>query len=1188
MVKKTVEQTFQKKSQLEHIKDLPDTYVGSVEKTELKVWILNAAEVMEKVNLEYVPGLYKIFDEPLVNAIDHVIRTELDKSIKNKVNLIKVNINKKNGEISIYNNGEGLPVVIHKVHKTYIPEMVFGQLLTSANYDKKEKKITGGKNGYGAKLTNIFSTKFVVETVDSNNGLKYVQVFENNMDKKGKPKITKYSGKPYTKITFIPDFERFGLKSLDEGTYQMMKKRVYDLTACTGKNITIYFDDKKINCKSLEKYVDYYLDNGIEKVYEYVSNRWEIVVAVNPEATFDQVSFVNGINTIKGGKHVDNVTTHIARKLQHIISTKGYKRKKLKIKQSYLKDQMFVFLRSTIENPSFDSQIKEYLTTPSSKFGSKFEISDKFIEKLLKTSIIDQALKLSEFKDSLTLNKKSGKKCSVLKGIDKLDDANKAGTKEALNCTLILTEGDSAKALAVSGLSVVGRDYFGVFPLRGKLLNVRDSSIKRATSNKEIANIIKIMGLTITALKNKKNDIETLKSKLRYGRIMIFTDQDVDGSHIKGLLINLFHVFWPQLLRMDGFMISLATPIVKAKYQKKILSFYTMTEYNKWKEKTANVKKWNIKYYKGLGTSTSQEAKDYFTDFTKKKIEYIWSEDDDKEVEQCNDAIGLAFDKTRANDRKYWLKTYDEKSIIEQNQKAVFYHEFIHKDLKHFSNYDNERSIPSMCDGFKPVHRKIIFSAFKKRMKHEIKVAQFAGYISEQTCYHHGENSLYSSIIGMAQNFVGSNNIELLMPNGQFGTRLQGGKDAGAPRYIWTQQSELTSLVFNQLDNELLDYNYDDGIKIEPRWYIPILPWVLVNGAEGIGTGFSTKIPSFNPIDIVNNLLKLMDGKKLTIMKPWFRGFKGTINFKCVNDYGNSIYYNIGVYNVINDTTVEVTELPIGTWTEDYKNFLDTLLFDKSSDAKSKKNQCLVSYESAYTECTVRFILKFYKKDLKEYIEDNALQNKLKLVDTRNTSLTNMHLYNSKGIITKYDSAEEILKEFYLIRLVFYIKRKEFLEKKLKRLLDIYEAKVKFIMEFISKDIDIINKEDEEVEAQLVERKYPKFSKNINLENTDDTDDDNATYDYLLSMQIRSLTKKKIEELKKLHEEKLAEYEALMKKSEKNMWKEDLKEFLKNYTKCLKSYEKIYCTQSNVKPTKSTGRKKTTRKKTTRKKTKKI
>ena len=1283
---KTVEETFVKKTQLEHIIDIPDTYIGSIEKTDIDTWVFD--EENDKIifkNIKYIPGLYKIFDEVLVNAIDQHVRTENDEKILNKVTTIKVNFDEENNKISVYNNGEGIPIIEHKEHNVWIPELIFGHLLTSSNYDKDEKKITGGKNGYGAKLANIFSKTFTIETVDAERKLKYVQTFEKNMTIKGIPVITKSSVKPYTLIEFSPDLDRFGIDKIDDETLQLMKKRVIDITACTNKNVSVFLNDKKLECKTLEKYVNYYLDADTERVYEEISDRWEVVIAVNPDTKFEHISFVNGISTTKGGKHVDYVTNAIIKKVQAVVSTKGVKRKKLDLKPAHIKDNIFVFVRSTIENPAFDSQIKEYLTTPATKFGSKCEVSDKFIEKLLKTSLIDRAMKLSDFKDTLGLQKTNGKKTTAIRGIDKLDDANKAGTGESLKCTLILTEGDSAKALAISGLSVVGRDYFGVFPLKGKVLNVRDVTLKKVSDNAEINNLVKIMGLKFNA--KNKNKEETLKD-LRYGRIMIFTDADVDGSHIKGLIMNLFAIFWPELLEIPGFIISLATPILKVKKSKEVIDFYTITEFNLWKETIENIKSWDIKYYKGLGTSTSEEAKCYFTNFDDKNICYaICDEDDDGTTKELSiDKIELAFDKKRSEDRKSWLKTYDKDNIIEQSQKKVYYHEFIDKELIHFSDYDCKRSIPCLCDGLKPSLRKIIYSCFKRNLRKEVKVAQLAGYISENSAYHHGEQSLYDSIIGMAQDFVGSNNIELLEPHGQFGclapdtpilmwyggvkfadeikvgdilvgddmkkrkvlqitsgidemyeiicsnkidmtvnsqhiitvsyegntidikldeylkltddikskmlmmqvcldtpekfiyysftvtpkgkdrfngwmvdknerfllgnyiithnSRLAGGKDSASPRYIFTNLSELTFHIFNPLDNPLLEYNEDDGKKIEPLWYIPILPLILINGSDGIGTGFSTKVPPHDPELIVKNLLNMMDDKPIEKIVPYFRGFKGKIDFKGINDYGVEQYTNKGIYKVVDDTTVIINELPIGRWIDDYKTFLESLLYDKSVENKGDK-QCLMDFANNSTEKIVNYTLKFKKEDLSELRKKDDIENILKLSDSKYTNYSNMHLYNNKGIICKYDTVEDIMKEFYLIRLVFYTKRKEYMLKSMQKELDIFQSKTRFIEEFISGETNILHKEDEEIEEMLLEKNYPKFGYE---------ESELVSYDYLLNMKIKSLTKKKIEELKKLHDNKLAVYNELMGKTEKDLWREDLMKFLDVYRERMKIY----------------------------------
>jgi DNA topoisomerase-2 len=323
---------------------------------------------------------------------------------------------------------------------------------------------------------------------------------------------------------------------------------------------------------------------------------------------------------------------------------------------------------------------------------------------------------------------------------------------------------------------------------------------------------------------------------------MIMTDQDLDGSHIKGLCINLFHSMWPSLYKIPGFISFMNTPILRATKGKQTIVFYNEGEYNLWKE-TNDFNGWKIKYYKGLGTSTGKEFKEYFE--KKKMIGFEHSEKSD-------DAIDMVFNKKRADDRKYWLENdYDRNSYLDTTKSMVKYEEFINKEFIHFSKYDCDRSIPNVMDGLKISLRKILFAAFKKNLTNEIKVAQFSGYVSENSCYHHGEASLNQAIKGMAQNFVGSNNINLLVPSGQFGTRLQGGSDSASERYIFTYLNKVTRLIYPLKDDAILDYLNDDGIPVEPIFYAPIIPMVLVNGTKGIGTGFSTEILCYHPKDII-------------------------------------------------------------------------------------------------------------------------------------------------------------------------------------------------------------------------------------------------------------------------------------------------------------------------------------------------
>ena len=1150
-----VNKVYTKLEHKQHVLQLPDTYVGSVELHDEQIYVLDDSDsdspkiVLKQI--QYTPALYKIFDEILVNAEDHWTRLKQNTQKRKKVNKVtEIRVTIKDDMIEVYNNGDGIDIELLSKHKKYPVELIFGELLTSTNYDKDEAKVIGGKNGYGAKLTNIFSTYFSVETVDAKRHKKIKVEYENNMIQKGSAVIVPYKDEPFTTIQFKPDMSRFGTPELSEDMKSLMKKRVYDVAAWTSSEVDVYLNDKLIPYSTLEKYTSLYLDDSVPRLYERVNSQWEVVVSLNHDEKFKQVSFVNGVNTIRGGKHIDYIVDQLRKNLAELISKKA----KMVIKHQYVKDQLMIFLKSQIVNPSFDSQTKETLTTTVKKFGSTCVLPKKLYTNILaQTDIYDRVVSHAEYKNSKSLNKSDGRKTSRIK-VHKLDDANWAGTSRSKRCVLILTEGDSAKAMAVAGLSVVGRNQYGVFPLRGKILNVKDADITKIGANKEIINLKKILGLRA----DTEYDMDAIDKKwpLRYGSIMVMTDQDVDGSHIKGLLFNLFHELWPTLVK-GGFMTSLITPIIKAfKGKKKVVSFYNLSEYETWKKENQNGKGWQIKYYKGLGTSTTKEAKEYFTSL--KKVDYKWDSD-----LICEDALQLAFNKHRSNDRKKWLQNYKSESILDSSASDVSYSDFINKELIHFSNEDVKRSIPSLCDGLKPSQRKILYCGFKRNLKKEIRVAQFSGYVSEHSSYHHGEVSLQAAIVGMAQDYLGSNNINLFLPNGQFGTRIMGGKDAGAARYIHTQLTPITQLLYPPQDIPLYNYLDDDSFKIEPDYYIPIIPMALVNGCQGIGTGYSTTIPAYNPLDLVKSIYLLMGGKELYKLKPYNRHFKGTY----VERSNKKGYISKGKYKKVSSTSVIIYELPIGTWTDDYKDFLDSILIDggrkrskstrgrggkrKTPTKTTSKKQILRSYENHSTESEVKFVLRFSPTVLNKLIHSKVSQTEditefekqLKLTSTKYTNLSNIHLFDENNRIKKFTNVEDIIIQHFGLRLALYKKRKEYMVKALQKDLSILEAKLSFLMEFIEGSIELRNKPKKEIFKQLKDSGYPKFD----LTNKKGTIGYKPSYDYLTRMPIFSLTKEKIEELTKQKDNKNKELAILASKTTKDLWMEDLDEFVAMY-----------------------------------------
>jgi len=1130
----TVEQTYQKLTPHQHILQRPDTYVGAIESVVSDMWVFDeASSRMTQRKVTYVPGLYKIFDEILVNAADNKQR---DASMTE----LKVEIDPEKNKISVYNNGRGIPVVMHKEHHVYVPELIFGHLLTSSNYNDDQKKVTGGRNGYGAKLANIFSSEFIVETADSNEGKKYKQVFRDNMRKKGKP-VIKDSKEDWTKITFVPDLQKFGMEALDADIVALMARRVYDMAGITHHSVKVFLNGKRVPVNNFQRYIDLYLGpklaaGSLPRVIEKVSDRWEVCVAASDDG-FQQISFVNAIATTKGGTHVSHVTDQVVEKILEHLKKKHKGLDKI-LKPNHVKAHLMVFINCLVENPAFDSQTKENMTLKQSAFGSKCAMGDKFFKDTLNCGVLESILAFAQNKQNKDLKKTDGAKKARLTGISKLDDANEAGGKNGYKCTLIITEGDSAKALAVSGLSVIGRDLYGVFPLRGKLLNVRDANHSTIMANKEISELKQILGLQQNKDYSDPNSIKTL----RYGHLMLMTDQDHDGSHIKGLLINFIHCYWPSLLQHHNFLREFVTPIVKVSKGKQVQPFFTLTEYNNWREALGSAANgWNVKYYKGLGTSTSNEAKEYFSDLPLHELSFEWRDAKDGQL------IELAFSKSMAEARKDWLRQYDPLVHVDHSQSHLSFSEFIDSELIHFSNADNVRSIPSMVDGLKPGQRKILFSCFKRgksMIKHEIKVAQLAGYVSEHSAYHHGETSLAGTIVGMAQTFVGSNNIPLLYPSGQFGTRLLGGKDAASPRYIFTKLPSLTRLIFHPADDALLENLEDDGQVIEPKFYVPILPMVLVNGAEGIGTGWSSSVPMYNPRDIVANLYRMMDGKEPVAMTPWYRGFSGTI---ATADKGSYVSY--GTVSKVDDNTLHISELPLRKWTQDYK---DTVLEPMLANAE-KAELALSDVREYHTDTTVSFTLKMADGAMAEAMK-KGLHKLLKLSTSISTS--NMTLFDEHSRIHKHETPESVLSTFYRIRLSYYEKRKLHLSEQLTSDWSKLDNKMRFVQAVIDGKLKIAKRKKSELVAQLqkdgytafeptAKKKKPSEDEDEEEQDSDSTQEASARgYDYLLGMPLWSLTLERVEQLQAQLNSKEAELKELLATTTKQMWAKDLEAFL--------------------------------------------
>ena len=851
------------------------------------------------------------------------------------------------------------------------------------------------------------------------------------------------------------------------------------------------------------------------------------------------VSFINNLYTVDNGKHYNLWSDKILNALCVKLSKKNKK-----VEQKDIKKFFNIFVSCKLNNPTFKSQNKNQLTGSKNVIDTDIDIT-QHINKIWKWNIINIIKERLECKDEEKIKKTDAKKRTSK--IENYDAANKSGTKYSKHCSLLLCEGLSAKTYGVVGMNhimsyihnmsydiadmgeknektIKGRDWMGIYPLRGVPLNSRNATNEQILKNREIMDIINILNLE----KNLDYSIKENYDKLTYGRVVILTDADVDGIHIKGLLLNIFHDMFKSLLSLSSFVVCMKTPILKiiTKQHKDIL-FYNEYLAIKYIETYNNEIK-NIKYYKGLGTSTNEDIKQSYAKFME-----IIKYDDDTDV-----SMDTMFNKKKnySDDRKClidnhkinvsdnninsinkYVKSTNDKIVHIITERSTNISKFIKKDMVEFSIANCKRAIPNIMDGLKQSQRKILFGVFKKNLHYNdktIKVAQLSGYISENTNYHHGEQNLCDTIIKMAHCFVGTNNIPLLYPDGQFGSRLAMGQDAASPRYIFTKLNKYTRILFNSDDDNILTKIIDDGDIVEPEFYVPIIPMILVNGCKGIATGFSTEVINFNIYEIIKYIQHwLINGKyddSMTI-NPWYKDFTGTIS-----SINNTKWETTGIYNFDGKNTIHIDEIPIGVSIEEFKKELEKLIDDKK----------ITSYNNYSTENKPSFEIK-----IKNFNGDTlGLIPKIKSC----LNISNMTLFDTDDNLKKFDNVYDIIHYYCNVRYAHYDKRKKYMINILENELTKIRNKYRFILHVI-KDNDIVFKRTaEQIIKTLTNEKYDKI--------------DNS-FEYLLSINVKSFTKEMLEKLKKLSNDKKTELELLNTKHINTIWYDDLNEL---YTMLIK------------------------------------
>lgn len=1123
---------------IEHVLKIPDMYIGSDEQAVRDEFLYNFEEKrITKVDISLPEGVERLFLEVLSNASDNVGRSRrlgIDPGV--------IDVTMTETTITVRNEGMPIPIEMHE-EGVYVPELIFGTMLTSSNYEGDRHE--AGRNGLGAKLCNIYSVFFSVDIGDGVNGIRYTQTWEKNMSVRGEPQFEEYQGPDYVLVTFTMDFERFGYQQYPDEAFNLYARHCADISFTSKVKTT--FNEIVFDVSNIKNYATLYFGNAVDRSlvhYQYAPGikapkkkgtilaadgfslpNVELIVIDTPDAG-ECVSFVNFLMTKNGGVHVQAAIKAVSTLVVNIVNTekptKSAKAEKRgpKITIADVKPHISIILSVRVVNPKFAGQMKSSLNAPT----PKITLTEEELKPMMKWDLLIRLYASLEAKQYNQLLKTDGKKKRNI-GSLKGEDANEAGGNDSMMCGLFVVEGRSAMGYAVKMISNIdnGRDHVGVIPMKGKPLNVMNADNKQIAGNLEWQELKKMLGLREGMDYTDDENFSTL----RYGYLVILADADDDGKHITGLIMLYFFCRFPSLLQRK-FVHFMRTPIIRVTKGKQCHKFYTQTEYLTWKEESTG--NWKTKYYKGLGSSKDADIKDDFQD-----PKYVTCIYDDR----TSDAMRLAFDKDLADKRKEWIahwKPFDIQYIEEQS-----IHDYINQEFIEFSVVNLQRSIPSIMDGLKVSQRKIIWAAFKYwgwvrgKAYEEFKIAQFGSYVATETNYHHGEKCLEDTIVGMAQDFVGSNNLPYFVRNGQVGTRNMGGKDKSESRYTFTHPEVWLAYVFRKEDIPLLQILEDDGKPVEPEFLLPTIPLHLINGSNGIGTGHSTFIPCYDPEVTVEWLIKRLEGyeeEELLPIYPWYQGFKGET---FVIERANKPKRPVGKPEILdeikdNEVPVEVDlnkralvtkgimkyekkdiiieELPIGRWMHYYSKWLDKLVEDK----------VITSYRNNSKDNSAYFRIK---------TKESLNEDDLRLVKV--FGLSNMVLLNTSRTPVKYQDAEEILETFFLERLPYYQLRKENMLNELEQEMKQLSDKMKFIRLVIDQVIEIRGIPKNTILGQMKEHEIPG--------------------DLLKTTKAYDFTKEEVESLQKRLDSKIKERDYINSLSREDLWIKDLNEFLTIYKK---------------------------------------
>lgn len=1133
-----VDDEFEQLTPEEHILRRKNMYMGNCECCEKSLFTItteNNEQIYKKEKLQYCPGLLKLIDEPIMNAID-----QIKKGHTRNINIEigKYNDKNKTVMIKIENDGDSINIGNWKGTNTPIPQKLFSEALTGSNF--KETTDTSGQNGVGVKLVSLFSLKFILVIIK--NKKRYEQHFTKNNTNKTIPSITNTNEKNIVSITFYPELSRLDDSINDwndiiENTKKIIAYKVHTLKALS-RTTNITYNNEQISDISFETLsfntwkaiqTKTRKNNNIftEDKFHYIQkSNYSLFIALSTVS--DQISFVNKIMTTDGGTHISYIVRQIASEINGLTTTN-------------LKSKLFIGITIDISSPKFESQAKTKLATGNDLKFLTLSASDR--------NAICTKLNLKQLLDTKT-KERINNEYKSLKDCTKLIDAEKAGKPGEFN-TLFICEGDSASSLAKTGMTCknIGHKNYGCLPLMGKISNVRNTNCKyvkalksigsndekeKKESEKQIAK--NVITQIFRALGMQLGKTITDINQLRYQRIIMLKDADSDGANILVLVYSLFETYLTELLKIKGFFCEFITPMIKVvvsksffdKYRPKIigtivskendiiLPFYNKTDYNEFMNeyKTFLPKNVHVEFVKGLAGHQSFEIKEYFRHFEDNVIPIIY---DNETHEQLNRALNRK--KDSAASRREWIAEFDNtKTLSRKSGVPINMSEFLNNDNLEYMLDSCIRAIPSNIDGLKPVHRKILFGLRKQANPYKfMKVFQVAGLIANVANYHHGDSSLNEAIIKMTQTFPGSNNIALLTGKGFFGSRYLNGDDAGKPRYIDVCLSKITDIIYPSIDDDLLEYKEEDNQIVEPKYYIPIIPVILLNGSTGVASGWMTEIPMHSIESLITSIRNKLSNKKIDL-KIHINDWKGTISINDTinNKFKKSISYR-GVVKKLSSRKFQVIDIPTDITLTKFDEMLKSSEIVESIRNHNEKELDNIDIEVILSE-------EFINNLGKEFTEEMFIS-KFKLVKTLPYD-NGRNAFDRNETLKQYISEEEMFDEWYELRCKLY-------EKRLVKLITIYEIKlkklcniIKFINEVvITKKLKISKMKIDEINEYLTKKEYDKI---------DDS------YSYLLQTSFLKCTKENIKKLENEQQETKKELERLKTLTVKDIWQEDL------------------------------------------------